>query len=134
MNDGNYGNYNNNNYNGGYDSFNDGKRGNGGTTILIIIFALILIVGGYLLFFKDKDKQVFYCSLYPSKIADYLDEAQNRHNEKSINIPFSKLDSTPEALYVAAKQFSEESAKQGSGSNPLVKDRIRKQDFDKIKS
>ena len=85
-------------------------------------------------FFKDKDKQVFYCSLYPSKIADYLDEAQNRHNEKSINIPFSKLDSTPEALYVAAKQFSEEAAKQGSGSNPLVKDRIRKQDFDKIKS
>lgn len=86
------------------------------------------------IFFKDNDKQVFYCSLYPSKIADYLDEAKERHNEKTINIPFSKLDMTPEALYVVAKQFSEEAVKQGSVSNPLVKDRIRKEDFDKIKS
>ena len=83
-------------------------------------------------FFCDEQQEVFYTSLYPSRILDYLDKAEHRHNEKSINIPFSKLKKDPDNLYNVAKQFSEEGKKQGSAKTPLVQDRIKKEDFDKI--
>lgn len=83
---------------------------------------------------NDGHTQIFYSSLYPSKIADYLEEAKKRHNEKNINIPFIKLEKDPAVLYIVAKQFNEEALKQGSAYNPLVQDRIRKEDFDKITS
>ena len=76
--------------------------------------------------------EVFYNILYPSKILDYLDKAEKRNNEKNINIPFFKLKKDPDTLYNVAKQFSNEGTKQGSAFTPLVQDRIKKEDFDKI--
>lgn len=84
------------------------------------------------IFLFDEQRQVFYSSLYPSKILDYLEKAEKRHNEKHINIPFIKLKKDPNTLYNITKQFSNEGKKQGSAFTPLVQDRIKKADFDKI--
>ena len=84
------------------------------------------------IFLFDEQREVFYSSLYPSKILDYLEKAEKRHNEKSINIPFHKLKKDSDALYCIVKQFSNEGKKQGSAFTPLVQDRIKKADFDKI--
>lgn len=84
------------------------------------------------IFLCNEQREVFYTSLYPSKILDYLDKAEQRHNVNSINIPFSKLKKDAGTLYTIAKQFSEEGMKQGSAKTPLVQDRIKKEDFDKI--
>lgn len=84
------------------------------------------------IFLFDEQREVFYSSLYPSKILDYLEKAEKRHNEKHINIPFIKLKKDPNTLYNIAKQFSNEGKKQGSAFTPLVQDRIKKEDFDKI--
>lgn len=86
------------------------------------------------IFMNDIHREIFYCSLYPSKILDYLEKAKKRHNEKNINIPFLKLQKNPTELSYIVKQFSDESLKQGTVYTPLVQDRIRKEDFDKIKS
>lgn len=85
-------------------------------------------------FLCDNQREIFYTSLFPSKILDCLEKAEKRHNEKSINIPFYKLKKDSDALYCIVKQFSNEGKKQGSGFTPLVQDRIKKEDFDKIKS
>ena len=78
-------------------------------------------------------KEIYYSSLFPSKISDYLERAVGKSNVKSSNIPFIKLEGNADTLYVVAKQFSEEATKQGSAYNPLVVDRIRSIDFDKLK-
>ena len=84
------------------------------------------------IFVDGKNSDLFYSSLYPSRIADYLDEAQKRGNTTTINIPFIKLERDPEKLYIIAKQFSDEATKQGSAYTPLVNDRIKSVDFDKL--
>ena len=84
------------------------------------------------IFLYNEQREVFYTSLYPSRILDYLDKAEQRHNVNSINIPFLKLKKDAGTLYNIAKQFSEEGMKQGSAKTPLVQDRIKKEDFDKI--
>lgn len=84
------------------------------------------------IFLCKEQREVFYTILYPSKILDYLDKAEKRHNQKSINIPFSKLKRDPDTLYNVAKQFSNEGTKQGSAFTPLVQDRIKKDEFDNI--
>lgn len=84
------------------------------------------------IFLCNEQREVFYSSLYPSRILDYLDKAEKRHNLNSINIPFLKLKKDAGTLYNIAKQFSEEGMKQGSAKTPLVQERIRKEDFDKI--
>ena len=84
------------------------------------------------IFLFEEQREVFYHSLYPSKILDYLEKAEKRHNENSINIPFYKLKKDPDILYNIVKQFSNEGKKQGSAFTPLVQDRIKKEDFDKI--
>ena len=84
------------------------------------------------IFLFDGQREVFYSSLYPSRILDYLEKAEKRHNENSINIPFIKLKQDSNVLCNVAKQFSNEGKKQGSAFTPLVQDRIKKEDFDKI--
>lgn len=86
------------------------------------------------IFIDGKDSEIFYVSLYPSKIADYLETARAKGNEKTYSIPFLRLDKSPEKLYFIAKQFSDEGKKQGSAYTPLVQDRIRSSDFDKLTS
>lgn len=91
------------------------------------------------IFTDGKAASIFYASLYPSRISDYLERASRRKEKPSrkrgsINIPFQSLKADPDNLYIIAKQFFDEGTQQGSTFNPLVKDRIRCDDFDKIKS
>lgn len=86
------------------------------------------------IFVYGKRKEIFYASLFPSKVADYLEKANVRGNKKSLNIPFLRLDKDPKRLYYIVKQFDEEAKKQGSAYTPLVQDRIRTDELDKLKS
>lgn len=86
------------------------------------------------IFVDGKDSEIFYVSLYPSKIADYLDAAKEKGNTVTYSIPFIRLEKNAEKLYVIVKQFSDEAKKQGSAYTPLVQDRIRSIDFDKLTS
>lgn len=84
------------------------------------------------IFVNQKKSAVFYISLYPSRIADYLEIASKKGNKTSINLPFTKLKKNPETLYYIAKQFHQEALKQGTVYTPLVKDRIRQDEFQKL--
>lgn len=86
------------------------------------------------IFITEAQREIFYASLYPSKIADYLDLAHRRHNGSCINIAFSKLEKDSDKLYLIVKQFAEEAKRQGSAFTPLVQDRIRCNEFDKLTS
>lgn len=86
------------------------------------------------IFLGENEREIFYASLYPSKIADYLDTAKKRRNTTALSIPFIKLEKTAEKMYTIVKQFHEEAKKQGSAYTPLVQDRIKVDDFDKLKS
>lgn len=88
----------------------------------------------FLIFLDGNQREIFYASLYPSKIADYLESAQKKGNSATYNIPFLKLEKDAQKLYIIAKQFDGEAKKQGSAYTPLVQDRIRSDDFNKIKS
>ncbi len=77
-------------------------------------------------------KEIYYSSLFPSKISDYLENAEKKRNILSINIPFLKLEKNADKLYVIVKQFNREAVCQGSVFNPLVQDKIRSIDFNKI--
>lgn len=85
------------------------------------------------IFIDGKQREIFYSSLYPSRILDYLDIAKKRNNSVSISIPFRKLEKNPEKLYIIAKQFNQEAVKQGSAYTPLVQDRIRIDDICNVK-
>lgn len=77
--------------------------------------------------------EIYYSSLYPSKICDCLDRAQQRKITGTMNISFMRLEQTSEEIYIVAKQFSEESRVQGSSYSPLVIDRLKIDDFGKLK-
>ena len=74
--------------------------------------------------------QIFYASLYPSLVLEYIEKCGG---QKSINIPFNRLEGTPDNLYKIVKQFNLEAKKQGSVFTPLVKDRIRMEDIKNLK-
>ena len=88
----------------------------------------------FLIFLDGNQREIFYASLYPSKIVDYLEAAQKKGNSGTYNIPFLKLEKNSQKLYIIAKQFDDEAKKQGSAYTPLVQDRIKSDDFDKIRS
>ncbi len=67
-----------------------------------------------------SEVEIFYSSLYPSKIKGILEEAERRHNTSSISIPFLKLAKDCKELYLLCKQFSFEIRKQGSGYGQIV--------------
>lgn len=75
----------------------------------------------YFQIFLSQDgerNEVFYASLFPSKIKTYLEKAKN--NKNTININFTKLDKDPNEIYRIVKQFLHESKKQGPGLGQLV--------------
>ncbi len=86
------------------------------------------------IFLDGQQREIFYASLYPSKIVDYLDVAKKKGNTSTYTIPFLKLEKNSEQLYIVAKQFNDEATKQGSAYTPLVQDRIKCDDFDKLRS
>ena len=89
----------------------------------------------YFQIFLGKHKtEVFYASLFPSKIAAYIEKAERKKRKESINIPFVKLAKNADTLYYIVKQFDNESKQQGTMFTPLVQNRIRVDEFEKIRS
>lgn len=80
-----------------------------------------------------RKREIFYVSLFPTKIKYYLEKAKKKGNKKDINISFSKLEKKAESFYAIVKQFSNESKKQGFGHEQLVQNAIKRADFNKIK-
>ena len=71
--------------------------------------------------------------LFPSKIAAYIEKAERKKRKESINIPFVKLAKNADTLYYIVKQFDNESKQQGTMFTPLVQNRIRVDEFEKIR-
>lgn len=84
------------------------------------------------IFVDERKSSIFYASLYPSKIATYLEEIECKGNKETYSIPFTKLERNVNALYSVVLQFSEEAMQQGSAYNPLVQNRIRVDEFEKL--
>ncbi len=81
-----------------------------------------------------KQIEIFYSSLFPSKIKTYLEKAIRKGNKNTINIPFSKLQKDSKNLYIIVKQFSIESRIQGFGSGEIVQNMIMFKDMDRVTS
>lgn len=81
---------------------------------------------------KDgSENEIYYTSLFPSKIAFYLKFANNRGNSKTYTIPFVKLEQTGNELESVCKRFADEMIHQGSGLGQIVSRTI---DADGLKS
>lgn len=80
-----------------------------------------------------KRREIFYASLFPTKLKYYLDNARKKHNKKSISITFVKMEKKADVFYSVVKQFSNESKKQGFGHEQLVQNAIKVADMDKVK-
>ena len=85
------------------------------------------------IFINGQEREIFYSSLYPSRILDYLEKAKKKKNSVSISIPFRKLEKDADKLFMIAKQFNQEALKQGSAYTPLVQDRIRIDNLPNVK-
>lgn len=79
-----------------------------------------------------KRNEIFYSSLYPSKIKHYLNKAKKRKNKATINIDFKKFKKHSKEIYILSKQFSQESRKQGFGTGYVVQNTINIKDIDTI--
>lgn len=79
------------------------------------------------------ESEIFYTSLFSTKNKRYLEKAKNKGNKKSINILFTKLEKKADKIYYVVKQFSNESKKQGFGTEQIVQNAISVNDMDKIK-
>ena len=89
----------------------------------------------YFEIFLDGEKSsIFYASLFPSKIADYLEAAKRKGNKSKYSIPFHRLNKDANQLYIIAKQFDNEARQQGFAYTQLVQDRIRSDDFSRLTS
>lgn len=81
-----------------------------------------------------EQTEIFYASLFPSKLKSYLDTAAQKKNRRSISVSFNKLKKDASELYIVAKQFSQESRRQGFGSGEIVQNTIMLKDMDKVTS
>lgn len=80
----------------------------------------------------NNESAIFYSSLYPSKIKEYIRRADKKDNKKCISIPFIKLENDYRDLYRICKQFSVETRKQGSGLGQIVSRNFDLDDLKKI--
>lgn len=91
----------------------------------------------YFQIFMSEDgvrREVFYSSLFPSKIKSYLEMVRKKENKSSISIAFTKMKQTPGDFYSIIKQFSNESRNQGFGEGPNIKNMIMLKDIKKVTS
>lgn len=82
---------------------------------------------------EGSNVEIFYSSLYPSRIKIYLEEAERKQNKAFISIPFLKLDKDSKQLYLLCKQFSFEIRKQGSGLGQIVPKAITGDEIRRVK-
>lgn len=80
-----------------------------------------------------KRREIFYASLFPTKLKYYLDNARKKQSKKNINITFVKVEKKSDVFYNVVKQFSNESKKQGFGHEQLVQNAIKVADIGKVK-
>lgn len=85
------------------------------------------------IFIDNRETTVFYTSLFPSKIADYLEEARRKNGRKHKSIPFVRLEKNASILYEIVLQFHYESLHQGSAHTPLVENRIMLDEMTKVR-
>ena len=69
-----------------------------------------------------SEREIFYTTLYSSKIKSYLQHVKDDQKYKSIT--FTKMEKTGDELYSILKQFSRESKKQGSIQSNTVENMI----------
>ena len=81
-----------------------------------------------------KDREIFYASLFPTKLKYYLEKAECKGNKKTIHVAFTKMETSPDAFYAIVKQFSNESKKQGFGHEQMVQNAIKYGDFSRVTS
>lgn len=81
-----------------------------------------------------KDREIFYASLFPTKLKYYLEKAECKGNKKTIHVAFAKMETSPDAFYAIVKQFSNESKKQGFGHEQMVQNAIKYGDFSRVTS
>lgn len=86
----------------------------------------------FIVFINDEMEEIFYSSLYPSKISGYLEKSYVKGNKNCINVKFYRLTDCKE-MYNIVKQFNQEACTQGTSLNPLVIDRIKQEDFMNLK-
>ena len=79
-----------------------------------------------------KDREIFYASLFPTKLKYYLEKAECKGNKKTIHVAFTKMETSPDAFYAIVKQFSNESKKQGFGHEQMVQNAIKYGDFSRV--
>ncbi|MBE5849871.1 MAG: DUF4365 domain-containing protein [Lachnospiraceae bacterium] len=78
-----------------------------------------------------RKKELFYSSLYSSRIKSYLGQVKDNQKEKSIT--FTKMKKTGDELYSVMMQFSKESKLQGSIHTQTVENMISLKELSTLK-
>ncbi len=89
----------------------------------------------FIVFFDETSKQgeIFYSSLYPSKIKGYLERNGKKH-KKQISLKFSRLKKDANELYCVLAQFGKEMVRQGFGRGQIVSKTIKLDDIERVES
>ena len=89
----------------------------------------------FIVFFYETSKQgeLFYSSLYPSKIKGYLERNGKKHN-KQISLKFSRFKKDENELYCVLAQFGKEMVRQGFGRGQIVSKTIKLDDIERVES
>ena len=84
----------------------------------------------FIIFFDETAKrgEVFYASLYPSKLKSFLEKQDNKR-KKQISIRFTHLNKDAGELYCVLAQYGKEIIRQGSGRGQIVPKTIRLNDI-----
>lgn len=80
------------------------------------------------------DSEIYYNSLFPSKIRFYLDFAKRKRNKKSYTIPFVRLKADTLELEMLCRQFATEMIHQGPGRGQIVSRTINVNDLKFVKN
>ncbi|MCC7570126.1 hypothetical protein KO465_02145 [Candidatus Micrarchaeota archaeon] len=78
--------------------------------------------------------EVFYASLFPTKVKYYLKKAKMRGNTKQIDVRFNRIQDDENELNSIVRQFSMESLEQGSGLSSSVEHAYSIEDYELAKN
>lgn len=89
----------------------------------------------FIVFFDETAKrgEVFYASLFPSKLKSYLENDSNK-GKKKLSIDFTHLNKDANELYCVLAQYGKEMVRQGYGRGPIVAKTIRLNEIAKVES
>lgn len=89
----------------------------------------------FIVFFDEESKQgeIFYSSLYPSKIKGFLERKGNKR-KKQISLKFLHLKKDANELYCVLAQFGKEMVRQGFGRGQIVSKTIRLDDIASVEA